>query len=629
MSVSCVAVRAEDPLSSTKNKQSMPRITRAALQAQNAQHLSQLEKFSIPPFYYYLLSRWLATSPNPNLAIAVARIKDALSSGARSLDLSNLGLESCPPLDGLYGQLTDLDLSGNRLVMLPSHLGLCSNLKRLHLTHNLLTALPAELNQLRALRGLHASHNQLSYLPSLENLTHLLSLELNHNRFSVFPDAILQLPNIQWLYLQHNQLTRLPANIDHLVGLRGLYLTNNAVAALPPNFTCLTQLTILNVAYNRLSVLPDSLSRLTTLVTLDLSFNPDLQELPLGLSQLSELTSLDCQGTLILPDLPQEILRICRAHKQGSFNFVFQERLSVWHVASRREGTAPCLATFTETEQRAVSNWLSRLESSKDFHGHQQALTATVCNILDTAVTDSVFKEDFLIPVSEMEDECEDRAAMIVNEVYLTWRLSTLFATATLQEKLHCLAAGAKTIALRHAVAEKIDVYEKHIRQLTKNPKFVFLECVESYLYYETSLRLTLGLLSFIQTMNHDEEIGRLDDVTPESLIPVVKTNYLRHLAELSIFQKLAKQDAACQRDLDALHDSSQNQLTAIYCFLKARDLNGALDLEAIPDDLRALLATMDPPKSEQEYLAKITFLGLQTEEAQRARMLQWFHENI
>lgn len=157
----------------------------------------------------------------------------------------------------------------------------------------------------------------------------------------------------------------------------------------------------------------------------------------------------------------------------------------------------------------------------------------------------------------------------------------------------------------------------------------MFLECVESYLYYETSLRLTLGLLSFIQTMNHDEEIGRLDHVTPESLIPVVETNYLRHLTGLSIFQKLAKQDAACQHDLDALQESSQNQLAAMYCFLKAYDINGVLDLEAIPDDLRALLATMDPPKSEQEYLEKVTFLRLQTEAAQQARMLQWFHENI
>jgi hypothetical protein len=69
---------------------------------------------------------------------AACRILDCYNNRARSLDLSQLNLTSCPPQIGSLTHLTRLDLSGNNLTTLPEEISSLTNLTELYLDRQLL-----------------------------------------------------------------------------------------------------------------------------------------------------------------------------------------------------------------------------------------------------------------------------------------------------------------------------------------------------------------------------------------------------------------------------------------------------------------------------------------------------------
>jgi GTPase SAR1 family protein len=242
--------------------------------------------------------------PSP-FEIACERIEAALKSGGVDLDLSALGLESCP--DGLaqLTQLQSLDLRGNELSALPDGLAQLTQLQFLFLSFNQLSALPVGLAQLTQLQYLDLSGNELSALPDgLAQLTQLQSLFLSFNQLSALPDGLAQLTQLQSLFLSGNQLSALPDGLAQLTQLLVLDLSRNQLSALPDGLAQLTQLQSLDLSRNQLSALPDWLAQLTQLRYLDLSRN-QLSALPDWLAQLTHLQSLGISGNPLSPDLAE------------------------------------------------------------------------------------------------------------------------------------------------------------------------------------------------------------------------------------------------------------------------------------------------------------------------------------
>jgi internalin A len=134
-------------------------------------------------------------------SIAEERMQAAGRSGARELDLSNLGLHELSPALGQLTQLRRLNLSDNQLTTLPETLGRLTQLQWLSASDNQLTALPETLGQLTQLQELHAGCNQLTALPeSLNKLTQLKALYLHDNPALGLPPEVLGPTAVEVIY---------------------------------------------------------------------------------------------------------------------------------------------------------------------------------------------------------------------------------------------------------------------------------------------------------------------------------------------------------------------------------------------------------------------------------------------
>lgn len=126
--------------------------------------------------------------------------KHVLPKGIWSLmNLSELNLTDCD-LDEIPSRLINLkslnvlNLSKNRIRKINGNiLTDLKNLKSLNFSFNAITFIPIEIVYLaRSLISLDMSHNQLTSLPyTLVYLSRLKSLNVSHNRFTHFPDSIL------------------------------------------------------------------------------------------------------------------------------------------------------------------------------------------------------------------------------------------------------------------------------------------------------------------------------------------------------------------------------------------------------------------------------------------------------
>ena len=96
---------------------------------------------------------------------AKRRIEEAARTGATSLSLSYLGLETLPPEIGQLTALNILDLASNELTSLPPQIGELTALMSLSLRQNQLTSLPAELGGLAQLLYGHPARHARSAAP--------------------------------------------------------------------------------------------------------------------------------------------------------------------------------------------------------------------------------------------------------------------------------------------------------------------------------------------------------------------------------------------------------------------------------------------------------------------------------
>jgi internalin A len=159
------------------------------------------------------------------------RIREAQSTGAQRLDLSNLELTRLPAEIGQLTNLQELNVENNQLTILPTEVCQLTNLRELDLAHNQLTTLPTEVCQLTNLHTLRLAHNQLTTLPTaIGRLTNLHTLRLRGNRLVELPRLMDRLTNLEALHLRDNWLTELPAQMGQLTNLHTLRLEGNPLA---------------------------------------------------------------------------------------------------------------------------------------------------------------------------------------------------------------------------------------------------------------------------------------------------------------------------------------------------------------------------------------------------------------
>jgi internalin A len=257
---------------------------------------------------------------------------------------------------------TTLDLGGLELVSLPPELDQLTTLITLNLNDNQLTALPTTFAKLAELQILTLRGNQFTGLPAqLSRLTNLRVLDAGDNSIKGMLTSFPQLTELETLSLHGNQLTELPPQLTRLARLRTLDLGDNELSSVPDDIAQLTRLERLDLSNNRLTDLPPAFYELVTLRTLALGDN-QLKRISAGIARLINLESLDLTGNQI-GTLPTSIGRLTKLS-------------SLWVSRNRLEELPRQLAELPATlDLRVTHNPLREPLLELDLRGVPQLFT--------------------------------------------------------------------------------------------------------------------------------------------------------------------------------------------------------------------------------------------------------------
>lgn len=416
------------------------------------------------------------------------------------------------PKDFEKTQAQTIDLSHNLLTWLPDMPEPC--FAALDVTHNLLECLPHSFPYGRVTLSVH--NNRLTHLPEAAKSLH--DWDLSHNQIHD-PSLLLPWPDVTDLNLNHNGIPSLPPNMGDFTALQELNLDNNQLTTLPDSMGQLSQLKRLWLRHNQLTHLPATLSACTSLAALVVSHNPSLTELPLSFSSMVALVELICEGTGISPTVRRAVLDSTRELRNATAATRARTQMRMWAATATSSGKpsafgfdphAADMGALTHDQRQTLSEWLHRLENTKDFRRNQAELADVVLRILHTVINDANFADLFFAQASANMAGCGDRAAMSLNELYTAWTLHTMAQNEARQAKLALCIGVAKTNALRRLVAAM---------HLTS-------ESVETYLYAESQLREALGLITACRCMLY----GASAPVNLAELTTRVNDTYDQHL---------------------------------------------------------------------------------------------------
>ena len=369
---------------------------------------------------------------------------------------------------------------------------------------------------------------------------------------SVPTSALQKLNNLAWLYLNGNQLSSFDGT--GLINLTRLNLNNNQLSSF--DGTGLINLKYLYLINNR-----------------------KLHQLPMSLGQCRNLFNIDNSGTAVPNSLIDAILSSCKALRDSSSASDLPIKLNLWKGFAGVDTDFDFINSFLKGEIATLNEWLQRLERSNDFRKNQQNLALVVCNILKD-LQNKEFKELALVQMEANNEACQDRAAMALNELFLSWSLFCPSQVLSNTQKSDLIIKAGKTVALHNAIAN----------QLTGRTDLK--ESVETYLFYEIKLAKELNLLTCIQNMSYPRCSKLLDE---EALKNYVEENFLKEAASIPILDNLLKEASA---STDPVAAKTQNDIERTSYYARKQ-------LE--------LLAEKEPQKQENE-----------TEEELKHRSLEW-----
>lgn len=170
------------------------------------------------------------------------------------LEISKTPLKELPSEIGDLTNLTRMVICYNNLSSLPPEISKLKKLKFFDVSHNAITELPAGLSELNELQSLNVSSNQLTSLPNINDMLHLVTLNISYNLFSVFPVGICDSKLIHFtdLLANNNLIEEIPPEIQLLSCLKVLDLSENKILSLPGELGNCTKLKELNLKGNKL-----------------------------------------------------------------------------------------------------------------------------------------------------------------------------------------------------------------------------------------------------------------------------------------------------------------------------------------------------------------------------------------
>jgi len=216
----------------------------------------------------------------------------------------------------LFKHNLDRSLSINNLSLLLSK---APQLKSLNLSYIQLQYFPFEIfEKHKNLEKLNLQYCELNNLEGIENLSNLIWLDFNHNKFKSFPYGIFKLNKLEYLNLSHTNIYEIPEEINNLSNLKEIDFSDNFIKEIPKSLFNLTNLESISFNCNQLTIIPKEITNLKNLKTFDVDFNEinilpkviydmkSLKELkihsnklnciPKGICNLTELEYLDIDG---------------------------------------------------------------------------------------------------------------------------------------------------------------------------------------------------------------------------------------------------------------------------------------------------------------------------------------------
>ena len=186
------------------------------------------------------MKRLTSLSLDNNGGIDVCNLRDLPE--LSSLSLKNCKLKSLPDhFDTLTG-MGWLSLGKNPLGVVPPALASMKALRVIYLWGCKLKTVPAFLGDLPELVLLELESNELTDLPiELGRLT-LRELQVDRNRLTVFPEAILKMTTLERLRIYDNQIDALPDAINAMTALEFLRAEGNPFTRMPATMAAMTAL---------------------------------------------------------------------------------------------------------------------------------------------------------------------------------------------------------------------------------------------------------------------------------------------------------------------------------------------------------------------------------------------------
>lgn len=158
---------------------------------------------------------------------------------------------------------------------IPAEIGKLINLKHLHISreesYGESIVLPSEIGNLKQLEVFDAYGCNIIELPEeFSQLTNLKIINLNDNKFTVFPKEILSLEKLESLAINCN-FEVLPDEICNLIHLKYLFLPEANISYLPDNIGNLQELEVLCIWGTKINHLPNSCQKLKKIKSLYLT----------------------------------------------------------------------------------------------------------------------------------------------------------------------------------------------------------------------------------------------------------------------------------------------------------------------------------------------------------------------
>ena len=265
----------------------------------------------------------------------------------------------------------------------------------------------------------------------------------------------------------------------------------------------------------------------------------------MSLGQCRNLWIIDKFLTQIPDSLIEAILSSCKTLRDSSSASNLPIKLNLWKGFAGVDIDFDFIKSFSEEEIATLNEWLQRLERSNDSRKNQQNLALVVCNILKD-LQNKEFKELALVQMEANNEACQDRAAMALNELFLSWNLCCLSQDLSNTQKLDLIIRAGKTLALHKAIAEQL------------KGRTDIEESVETYLFYEIKLAKELNLLTCIQDMSYAGCSKLLDE---KALKKYVEENFLKEAASIPILDTLIIDDPEAKKNLELINSKAQDSL--------------------------------------------------------------------